>query len=66
MQKIRAGLGPEEAVDDIVGRSATELRKSYFGDDADEAKKLKWTREQAWALAKGLTKDEEVSRVGDP
>jgi hypothetical protein len=61
VQKIRAGLEVEEAVEDIVGRSATEIRKTFFGDDEIEAKSLKWTREQAWRVMVGLIKEEEVS-----
>ena len=60
VQKIRAGLQAEEAVEDIVSRNATELRKTFFGDDDEEAKSLKWTRAQAWSLAKGLAKNGEV------
>lgn len=60
--KVQAGFEVEEAVDDIVARSATEIRKTYFGDDESEAKRLKWTREQAWKILVGLTKNDEVSR----
>lgn len=60
MQKIRAGLGPEEAVEDIIARNANELRKNFFGEDREEAKSLKWTRAMAWTLMKGLTEHEEV------
>ncbi|CEQ40813.1 SPOSA6832_02487, partial [Sporobolomyces salmonicolor] len=59
VQKIRAGQTVEEAVEDIVGRSAGEIRKNFFGDDEEEAKGLRWGREQAWALLKGLTEREE-------
>lgn len=60
LSKVNAGFTVEEGVDDIVARSATELRKSIFGDGEDEAKALKWTREQAWKVLVGLTKQEEV------
>lgn len=60
VNKIRAGLAPEEAVEDIVSRNATELRKLFFGDDDEEAKGLPWTRAQAWALMKGLSTSGEV------
>ncbi|GAA5872893.1 hypothetical protein JCM1840_005881 [Sporobolomyces johnsonii] len=60
VQKIRAGQTVEEAVEDIVGRSAGEIRKNFFGDDEEEAKGLRWSREQAWALVKGLTEKEEL------
>ncbi|GAA5851794.1 hypothetical protein JCM9279_004412 [Rhodotorula babjevae] len=54
VQKTRAGQDVGEAVDDIVQRNASELRKNLFGDDQDEADKLKWSRSQAWALVKAL------------
>ncbi|GAA5932532.1 hypothetical protein JCM1841_000240, partial [Sporobolomyces salmonicolor] len=60
VQKIRAGQTVEEAVEDIVGRSAGEIRKNFFGDDEEEAKGLRWGREQAWALLKGLAEREEL------
>lgn len=59
--KVQAGFEVEEAVDDIVARSATEIRKTYFGDDEAESKGLKWTREQAWKILVGLTQQDEVS-----
>lgn len=61
VQKIKAGMAPEEAVGDIVDRSTTELRKNFFGDDDEEAKDFKWTRAQVWSLAKGLANKTEVS-----
>lgn len=50
----------QEAVDDIVTRGVSELRKSAFGDDAEDAKNLAWSREQAWILMKLLSKKSEV------
>lgn len=41
-------------------RDVGELRKNAFGDDAEDAKNLPWTREQAWQLFKQLTKKGEV------
>ncbi|GAA5822542.1 hypothetical protein JCM3770_003570 [Rhodotorula araucariae] len=55
VQKIRAGQTVDEAVDDIIQRNASEIRKNFFGDDEDEAKGLKWTRAQAWAMVTGLS-----------
>ncbi|KAM0751298.1 hypothetical protein T439DRAFT_313608 [Meredithblackwellia eburnea MCA 4105] len=60
VQKVRAGLRLDEAVDDLIAKNATELRKSFFGDDDEEAKGLKWTREQAYTLTKGLSKHDEL------
>ena len=53
----------QEAVDDIVARGVSELRKSAFGDDAEDAKNLAWSREQAWVLMKQLAKKREVGRL---
>ena len=50
----------QEAVDDIITRGISELRKTAFGDDTEDAKNLPWTREQAWILMKQLAKKPEV------
>ena len=57
-------MSVEEAVDDIVIRGVSELRKNAFGDDIEDAKNLAWTREQAWVLMKQLVKQPEVSAKG--
>lgn len=49
------------AVDDIIHRGVGELRKLAFGDDAEDAKNLPWSREQAWFLLKHLATKGEVS-----
>ena len=61
IEKVRAGQDVEEATDDIVYRSATEIRKNFFGESEDEAKDLKWKREQAGAIMQGLCEKGEVS-----
>lgn len=61
IEKVRAGQSVDEATDDIVYRSATEIRKNFFGDDEEEAKGLKWKREQAGAVMQGLCEKGEVS-----
>ena len=60
MHKVRSGQTIQGAVEDIVRRDVGELRKNAFGDDAEDAKGLPWSREQAWQLFKQLTKKEEV------
>ena len=57
-------MSVEEAVDDVVIRGVSELRKNAFGDDIEDAKNLAWTREQAWVLMKQLVKQPEVSAEG--
>ncbi|KAI0747869.1 exonuclease [Daedaleopsis nitida] len=61
IHKMRSGMTVEEAVDDIVLRGVSELRKNAFGDDVEDAKNLPWTREQAWILMKQLSKQPEIS-----
>lgn len=58
--KVRSGSSIEDAVEDIVARGVGELRKNAFGDDAEDAKELPWTRAQAWGLMKQLAKEGEV------
>lgn len=53
-------MSVDEAVEDIIARGITELRKNAFGDDADDAKSLPWSREQAWRVLKVLSKSAEV------
>ncbi|VDC07176.1 unnamed protein product [Peniophora sp. CBMAI 1063] len=54
LRKVRAGATVEAAVEEIVARGAGELRKAAFGDDAEDARALPWTRAQAWAVLRGL------------
>lgn len=49
-----------DAVEDIVRRGVSELRKNAFGDDMEDAKALPWTREQAWAVLRALSSANEV------
>ena len=60
VHKVRNGQTVEDAVEDIVSRGVAELRKNAFGDDADDAKSLPWSREQAWHVLKQLAKQEEI------
>ncbi|GJN94730.1 hypothetical protein Rhopal_007821-T1 [Rhodotorula paludigena] len=60
VQKIRAGQTVDEAVDDIIQRNASEIRKNFFGDDEEESKAFKWSRGQAWSLINGLSEKGEL------
>jgi hypothetical protein len=60
IHKVNSGQRVEEAVEDIVNRGASELRKNAFGDDAEDAKNLAWTREQAWAVLRALASAPDV------
>lgn len=59
--KVRSGVGIQSAVDDIILKNVVELRKAAFGDDAEDAKGLPWTRAQAWKVVSELAKHGEVS-----
>ncbi|KIY67682.1 exonuclease [Cylindrobasidium torrendii FP15055 ss-10] len=61
IHKIRSGLTVEDAVEDIINRGVGEIQKSAFGDDAEDAKNLPWTRQQAWAVLRKLAKSPEIS-----
>lgn len=60
IHKVRSGQTIEDAVEDIVTRGVSELRKSAFGDDIEDAKNLLWSREQAWTIMKQLARQGEV------
>ncbi|KDQ13211.1 hypothetical protein BOTBODRAFT_188730 [Botryobasidium botryosum FD-172 SS1] len=59
--KVRNGQNVKDAVEDIITRGVGELRKNAFGDDADDAKALPWTRQQAWIVLKQLAKNDEIA-----
>jgi hypothetical protein len=61
--KVRTGSTVQTAVDDIILRNVVELRKQAFGDDAEDAKALPWTRAQAWKVVSELAAKGEVSFV---
>ncbi|PIL23760.1 hypothetical protein GSI_13510 [Ganoderma sinense ZZ0214-1] len=60
VHKVRSGMSVQEAVDDVISRGCSELRKNAFGDDVEDAKSLPWTREQAWFLMKQLARQPEI------
>ncbi|KAJ6547159.1 RNA12 protein-domain-containing protein [Mycena capillaripes] len=60
IHKVRNGATVENAVEDIIHREVSEVRKKAFGDDAEDAKNLPWGREQAWSLFKQLSKQAEL------
>ncbi|KAJ6500400.1 RNA12 protein-domain-containing protein [Mycena sanguinolenta] len=60
IHKVRNGATVEDAVEDIIHREVSEVRKKAFGDDAEDAKNLHWSREQAWSLFKQLSKKLEL------
>lgn len=60
VQKVIGGIEAEDAVEEIVNRTATEIRKNFFGDDKSEAATLSWSRAMAWTLVKSLVAEEEI------
>ncbi|KAF9234783.1 RNA12 protein-domain-containing protein [Melanogaster broomeanus] len=60
--KVRNGQcqSIEDAVEDIISRGVSELRKNAFGDDIEDAKSLRWTREQVWTVLKQLSSKAEL------
>ena len=62
--KVRTGTPIKPAIDDLISKNVVELRKAAFGDDAEDAKSLPWTRAQAWKVVSELAKHGEVSQVG--
>jgi hypothetical protein len=57
---MRAGQRPMDAIEDIIRQGASELRKRAFGEDADDARSLLWSREQAWAVFRALASRDTV------
>ena len=57
---MRSGQPVEDAVEDIITRSLSEVRKNAFGEDSGDAKSLPWKREQAWAVMRRLASVDEV------
>ncbi|KAH9180374.1 RNA12 protein-domain-containing protein [Lactarius sanguifluus] len=60
IHKIRAGQTPTDAVEDIIRQGVSELRKRAFGDDADDARSLAWSRDQAWAVLRALASKDTI------
>jgi len=62
IQKIKTGLSPRDAFNSMIGETVLELRKKGFGEDEEEASKMKWTPIQFWKVVQSLGGDnEEVS-----
>ncbi|KZT74225.1 hypothetical protein DAEQUDRAFT_761656 [Daedalea quercina L-15889] len=61
IHKVRNGQTVQDAIEDIVTRGVSEIRKNAFGEDLEDAKNLPWSREQAWVLMKKLSQKSEIS-----
>ena len=55
VRKVRSGLSIQEAINQIVITSASELRQNILAKN-----EYGWTPEQAWSVIKSLSKDEKV------
>ncbi|QRV90114.1 mitochondrial escape protein 2 [Ceratobasidium sp. AG-Ba] len=60
VSKVRNGQSVTDAVEEIIHRGVSEMRKNAFGDDLEDAKSLPWTREQAWSVLRALAARDEV------
>ncbi|KAG9096084.1 mitochondrial escape protein 2 [Ceratobasidium sp. 370] len=60
VNKVRNGQSVTDAVEEIIHRGVSEMRKNAFGDDLEDAKSLPWTREQAWSVLRALAAKDEV------
>ncbi|CAO3568100.1 unnamed protein product [Mortierella alpina] len=58
VQKVKSGMGPEDAVHDILGRAVIEVRKSAFDFDSTDGRTLTWTPIQFCAVMKQLANSE--------
>ncbi|KAG0042886.1 mitochondrial escape protein 2 [Gryganskiella cystojenkinii] len=61
VQKVKSGMGPEDAVNDILGRAVIEVRKSAFDFDTSEKKSVSWTPIQFWTVLRELAVSDVVS-----
>ncbi|KAG0209724.1 mitochondrial escape protein 2 [Mortierella sp. GBA30] len=61
VQKVKSGMGPDEAVHDILGRAVIEVRKGAFDFDSTDGRTLTWTPLQFWAVMKQLAKTESAN-----
>ncbi|PIA18983.1 hypothetical protein COEREDRAFT_6145 [Coemansia reversa NRRL 1564] len=61
VQKVKAGESAASALEDIIQRSITEVRKHAFADDAEVGQnEHTWTPEQFWYLLTELAMHEDV------
>ncbi|CAE6424890.1 unnamed protein product [Rhizoctonia solani] len=60
VSKVRNGQSVTDAVDEIIHRGVSEMRKNAFGDDLEDAKSLPWRREQAWSILRSLAAKDEI------
>ncbi|KAF8952689.1 mitochondrial escape protein 2 [Entomortierella lignicola] len=58
VQKIKSGMKPEAALQDILARAVVEVRKGAFDFENTDNKTLGWTPLQFWTLMKRLSNGE--------
>ncbi|KAF9937505.1 mitochondrial escape protein 2 [Modicella reniformis] len=54
VQKIKNGLSPADAMDDVLYRAVVEVRKGAFDFDSTDGRTLGWTPIQFWIVMKQL------------
>jgi deoxyadenosine/deoxycytidine kinase len=59
IQKIKSGLSPRDAFNSMINETVLELRKKGFGEDEEEASKMKWSPIQFWKIVQSLGGDDE-------
>jgi hypothetical protein len=61
--KVKAGMTPEEALDDLLVKAMIEIRKYGFGEEiaVDSEKAMPWTPSQFWYVLKQLSVETEAS-----
>jgi len=59
IQKIKSGLSPRDAFNSMINETVLELRKRGFGEDEEEASKMKWSPIQFWKIAQSLGGEED-------
>ncbi|KAG0261304.1 mitochondrial escape protein 2 [Mortierella polycephala] len=61
VQKVMIGMGPEDALNDILGKAVVEVRKTAFDYDSGDKKPVSWTPIQFWKVMKQLAVSDAVS-----
>ncbi|KAF9364783.1 mitochondrial escape protein 2 [Mortierella sp. NVP85] len=61
VQKVKLGMEPNDAKNDILGKAVVEVRKSAFDFETGDKRSLSWSPIQFWAIMKALATVEAIS-----
>ncbi|CAG8445265.1 12975_t:CDS:10 [Acaulospora morrowiae] len=61
INKLRAGISPHEALNQLVDRATVEIRKLAYGDDTEDSRTIPWNGIQFWKIMKELAQKDYVS-----